>query len=258
MPIPSTIAGLLPAGSAHTVAMDRGGPTRQEAMQQTRGRGLARLGPGRATHAPSPRQGLLKAPARQAWPVRGHCEETALIHPSVSHHLGPVPQRETWVLWTADLLGEVTLRGALEQDGQHGSWGVTGPKAGTRSWSPDAAEKRTWTQVAGPEPWGEAGRPDQIWLQRQEGTRAERLAAWARPVVERGGRTQRELSSLYEDTPTRWGASDAGGEGESGAQRASGGARGRWREPRAGGTRSGGDDQESCFLDTRAPRLRVK
>lgn len=41
MPTPPAIAGLLPACSAHTVAMDRGGPTRQEAMEQRRGRELA-------------------------------------------------------------------------------------------------------------------------------------------------------------------------------------------------------------------------
>lgn len=51
------------------------------------------------------------------------------------------------------------------------------------------------------EPWEETGRhhicfnTGVLWLQRLEGTRAQRPVPGARPVVEWGGRNQRELRS---------------------------------------------------------------
>lgn len=63
------------------------------------------------------------------------------IQPSMSHSLRPALQRER-VLWGADLLRELVLRGALEAEGQQRSGCRTGPKGFMRSGSPEAAEKR--------------------------------------------------------------------------------------------------------------------
>lgn len=76
--------------------------------------------------------------------------EAAFIQPSMSHSLRPALQRER-VLWGADLLRELVLRGALEAEGQQRSGCRTGPKGFMRSGSPELQRsERAWAQVSAP------------------------------------------------------------------------------------------------------------